>query len=250
MKFEQRMIIANAIKEGRKNVGLTQEQLGDKLGYVKQTISNWENGRNDVPDEDIDRLNEVLNLKISKKALMNMEERNMRKMMIKPLEEIDKFEDYCPVFDEAIRLVTENDSSAVPYKIVMRKFLYISTVCAMIDKKRLSWEESSLWDVTGYNLLTIINANSFEKIESEGRSVGIAGQLERAKKKILDSYSNVYNIGELENIVLEEKYEETLADYATAYIDDIKAMLPNTDNSFMTVLMVYLMELKRTIELF
>ena len=164
----------------------------------------------------------------------------MRKMMIKPLEEIDKFEDYSPVFDEVIRLVTENDSSAVPYKIVMRKFLYISTACALIEKKQLNWEESSLWDITGYNLLTIINANSFEKIESEGRSVGIAGQLERAKKKILDSYSNIYNLGELDNIVLDKKHEETLADYATSYIDDIKAILPDTDNSFMTTLMVYL----------
>ena len=250
MTYEHRMIIANAIKEGRTNLGLTQEQLGEKLGYVKQTISNWETGKNDVPDEEIERLNETLGLNISKKALMNQEERKVRNMMIKPLEEIDKFEDYFPVFDEAIRLVTENDSSAVPYKIVMRKFLCISTVCALIEKKQLGWEESSLWEITGYKLLTIINANSFEIIEAERRSAGIERQLELARKVILDSYSNIYNIGEIDNIVLEEKYEETLADYSTAYINDIIAILPDTDNSFITVLMVYLLELKRTIEMF
>lgn len=250
MKYEHRMKIANEVKEGRKKVGLTQEQLGDKLGYVKQTISNWENGRNDIPDEDIERLNEVLNLRISKKVLMNMEENNMRKMMIKPLEEIDKYDDYSTVFDEAIRLVTGNDNNAIPYSIVIKKFLYISAVWAIIEKKQLSWEEASLWDITGYKLQTIINANIYEKINDVGRKEGIVCQLERVSEIIRDSYSNIHNIGELDNIILDQKYEELLASYAEAAIHDIKVILPETENEFMTVLMVYLMELKRTIELF
>ena len=33
----------NIIKQLRKEAGLTQGELGKKLGVVKQTISSWEN---------------------------------------------------------------------------------------------------------------------------------------------------------------------------------------------------------------
>ena len=40
------------IRNLRKEAGLTQEQLSDKLGVTRQTLSKWENGFS-VPDADI-----------------------------------------------------------------------------------------------------------------------------------------------------------------------------------------------------
>lgn len=44
-------MFAEAIKERRKALGLTQQELADRLFVSRQTVSNWENGKNfpDIP---------------------------------------------------------------------------------------------------------------------------------------------------------------------------------------------------------
>lgn len=48
MKYE----IGNRIRKYRKECGLTQEQLADKINATKSRVSNWEQGIN-RPDADI-----------------------------------------------------------------------------------------------------------------------------------------------------------------------------------------------------
>lgn len=48
MKYE----IGNRIRKFRKECGLTQEQLADKINATKSRISNWEQGIN-RPDADV-----------------------------------------------------------------------------------------------------------------------------------------------------------------------------------------------------
>lgn len=44
-------MFAQAIKERRKALGLTQQELANRLFVSRQTVSNWENGKNfpDIP---------------------------------------------------------------------------------------------------------------------------------------------------------------------------------------------------------
>ena len=44
--------IGNAMKELRKESGLTQQQLADKLMVNRKSVSRWETGRN-LPDLDL-----------------------------------------------------------------------------------------------------------------------------------------------------------------------------------------------------
>ena len=41
-RIQLRIILGNQIKEARRNKGITQEEVADKLGYVKQSVSDWE----------------------------------------------------------------------------------------------------------------------------------------------------------------------------------------------------------------
>lgn len=43
------MEIGNRLKNARKKIGMTQEQVAEKIGVSRQTISNWENNKS-YPD--------------------------------------------------------------------------------------------------------------------------------------------------------------------------------------------------------
>ena len=50
--MEDRYEIGKRIRKARQDKDLTQEQLADKIGYTKQTVSNWEIGKSTPRYED------------------------------------------------------------------------------------------------------------------------------------------------------------------------------------------------------
>lgn len=250
MDIELRSILGNQIREARKSKGMSQEELGEKILYGKQSVSNWETGKSEIPDEVLMKLNEILETKFSKKAFTDLEEKKMRGLTIKSIEEVDRYEDYSKLFDEITGRVFDGDESKRAYEIVVKKFLHVAATLALIERKHGEWESNdNVWHIVSFKLLQIINENSFAKAECEERSEGIIAQLNSADEYIQDSYSNIFNFGELgDNIVLEKRHEEELGGYANCYISDIISILPKKENAFLTELMVYLIETKRILD--
>ena len=58
------MNLGNKILELRKKVGLSQEELGEKVGVTRQTISNWELGETSPNPEQLKLLSKELNISI------------------------------------------------------------------------------------------------------------------------------------------------------------------------------------------
>lgn len=57
-------MLSDNIKTARKNKGLTQEELANKLNVVRQTVSKWEKGFS-VPDADtLQRIADILEVDI------------------------------------------------------------------------------------------------------------------------------------------------------------------------------------------
>ena len=249
-RIQLRSILGDKIREARKNKSMTQEQLAEELGYGKQTISNWELGKSEVPDDMIEKLNGILETKLSKKAFTDLEEKKMRGSNIKSIEEVDRFEDYLKLFDEITGMVFDGDEGKRAFEIVVKKFLLVAATVTLIERKRGEWEKNDkVWSIVSFKLLQIINENGFVKAECDERSDGIIAQLKETDQFIIDSYNNIFNVGELEElIVLEKRYEETLGEYATSYINDLMCILPKKENSFLTELMVYLIETVRILD--
>lgn len=58
------MLLGNKISDLRKQKGLSQEQLGERVDVTRQTISNWELGETTPNIEQIKLLSKVLNISI------------------------------------------------------------------------------------------------------------------------------------------------------------------------------------------
>jgi transcriptional regulator with XRE-family HTH domain len=53
------------IREKRKAMGLTQEQLGEMIGVTSKTISKWENGESETTHDNYKKLADVLKTHLS-----------------------------------------------------------------------------------------------------------------------------------------------------------------------------------------
>lgn len=76
------MDFGSVVREIRRERGLTQEEMGDRLGVTRQAVSNWENDRN-LPDiEMIVAMARAFDLSLDELVLGGKEMNNMTKKLI------------------------------------------------------------------------------------------------------------------------------------------------------------------------
>lgn len=56
--------IGNNIKNERKKLGITQEELAEKLSVTRQAISNWENGKTEPDIETLTKIAQIFDISI------------------------------------------------------------------------------------------------------------------------------------------------------------------------------------------
>ena len=52
------------LKAARVNAELTQDEAAERMGKIKQTIVNWENGRTEIRYNDLVKLSEIYDMPI------------------------------------------------------------------------------------------------------------------------------------------------------------------------------------------
>ena len=77
------------IRMARNEKGLTLEELGESIGYVKATISAWELGKYPISQENLNRINEVLGTNFTKGKKESEEMNNKELSEIKSIDEMD-----------------------------------------------------------------------------------------------------------------------------------------------------------------
>ncbi|MVM33280.1 helix-turn-helix domain-containing protein [Spirosoma sp. HMF4905] len=63
MSEETKKKVGQLIRDARKSKGLTQKELGEKLGVVGVTISDYETGRQNLTLDTLDKIAEALGVK-------------------------------------------------------------------------------------------------------------------------------------------------------------------------------------------
>lgn len=108
------------IKLARMKAGLTQEQLAEKVGYTKQTISNWENGKSRPSLEDWIMVKEILGIEESPSA-----ERKKNMDTIKPLRKIDSVEEMDETIEEIIKRLAFSSPFEKSVNFMLKKTLWV-----------------------------------------------------------------------------------------------------------------------------
>lgn len=58
------MLLSENIRETRKKIGLSQEELAEEIGVSRQTISNWEKGINSPPTACLKKMSQRLGVSV------------------------------------------------------------------------------------------------------------------------------------------------------------------------------------------
>ena len=76
------MRISDKLKTRRKELGLTQQQVADKVFVTRQTISKWELGKSEPDFISLKLLSQVLDFPMESKEVLNMNEKCSVKQFI------------------------------------------------------------------------------------------------------------------------------------------------------------------------
>lgn len=108
--MEDKETIGSKIKVLRKTRGITQEQLAEKLGLQRATISNYEIGRRSPHLKDLKNIAEVLGVSIEYFAVEDEDIYNLisRAKILFENDEIDP-KQKAKVYKEIMKLYLEND---------------------------------------------------------------------------------------------------------------------------------------------
>ena len=58
------MTIGQRIKSSRRAKGMSQEELGQRLGIGKSTVSEWESGKRPLPIDTMEQISEILGVSV------------------------------------------------------------------------------------------------------------------------------------------------------------------------------------------
>ncbi len=124
------------LKELRKENGLTQEQLGEKIGVTNKTVSRWENGNYIPPVECLAMLSDIYGISINE--ILSGQKLTM--------------EEFADVAEDNLKGALEQSEQLFKKSEKMLTIMWVaSTVLTMLILILLHTKESNL----GYSLLLI-----------------------------------------------------------------------------------------------
>lgn len=171
--MNERYETGKKIRKARIEKGLTQEELADKVGYTKQTISNWENGKSTPGYEDKLILSKELEI------IWNHEEKT--NMQYKELMELNSIDEVISTVDSIVKYLNiespnKNNICKILNSItVLLTAYYIYVVEPKWRKKYDQYKdevsysyEPPEWDCLAEEIRTMLGLRMGECIDANG----------------------------------------------------------------------------------
>lgn len=157
------MNLQNQIKQYRKNLSLSQEDLADKVFVTRQTISNWENGKNYPDINSLVLLSTVFN--ISMDELVKGDLDKMKVVIDKTL--IDKIQKLSLIYTVGLAVLI---LSAVPLFYFLKGVGVVVWVLIFIINMVLAFKIEKIKkenDIQTYKeIIAFMNGETLDQIQS------------------------------------------------------------------------------------
>ena len=119
------MSLGTSLAEARRNAGLTQEAVAEKLGVSRQTISKWETDET-LPDiRQSKRLADLYQMTLDALVDLDIEAREINDMISRISEEAQARVDWTAVWAERYPILAQYQSEVrtAPYRQALQKLL-------------------------------------------------------------------------------------------------------------------------------
>lgn len=144
------------LKELRKEKGLTQQQLAEKIGTTKLTVSNWENGKHIIKTSTAKKLAEYFNV--------NVEYLLGESVYKNPIEQILSIQG--KDLGDGMTAISQEDLNKIPYKDSFMNFLKgRDLVLSNDDIDKVIDLIKSLNDTNTKILNNLVTAGEIKKLE-------------------------------------------------------------------------------------
>lgn len=230
-------VTAQLIKMARKKIGMTQQELANKVFRTKQAVSNWERGKN-YPDEIArEDLEKVLNIKLHKEDMNStIDLKPLSVPQLKSLTEIDKLNDLISQVDLIVKSVTVDMFEHTVRKMLTLTLLEIlgHEIYYQQHIQKYYLEEPLDWDMIASDLECLINDDD-DWILYEGHHY-------HSKKGLIGDkiYCMANQIGgelfeDFDETGFRKGFEQQIGRYGEACGYDLLKLLPRMDSDIMVI---------------
>lgn len=246
--------IGEEIRRQRVLRNLTQDELGDALGYSKQTISAWENGRLTPTEETYKNISSLFNVNPGLMHKDYTEEREMQ-FNVKKLEELKTVTEIESAIDQILNILPLQGDNSFVIKYILKRLIFVGVSDALC-RNRISkmhnhkFIQPFYWFEAIDNSLGMALYLNYDKRPDEINERCITVNEIR---KELDSKQNMFfygYYGKNANILdwTEKEFEENaplkgndrkIVKRGYDSVFELMEVLPYNDNSLITSILVY-----------
>ena len=250
MEDSKKKQIGREIYRQRVLHGLTQDKLGEAVGYSKQTISAWENGRLTPTDEAIESLKNLIHVDPILSVRNQTEEKEMC-LSVKPLEELKTEKEVEGAINEILGKLPLQGENQFVIKYILKRLMFVG-VAESLSYNRIGKMHNHehirpySWLQTMDNITMGVSYENYtaEHNENNYRPSATVLRSELDSKWELISYGCY---GPTENILDEEPDKIPLKGddrdivlKGERSLSELMEILPMNDNSIITSVLVYL----------
>ena len=246
--------IGEEIRRQRVLRNLTQDELGDALGYSKQTISAWENGRLTPTEETYKNISSLFNVNPGLIHKDYMEEIEMQ-FNVKKLEELKTVTEIESAIDQILNILPLQGDNSFVIKYILKRLIFVGVSDALC-RNRISKMHNHKFIQPFYWFEAIDNSLGMALyINFDKRSVDMEDSCTTAReiRKELISKQDLFFYGYYgKKVNLLDCNEDELEENAPLKGNDRKIVkrgydsvfellevLPFNDNSLITSILVY-----------
>jgi transcriptional regulator with XRE-family HTH domain len=253
MEDSMKKQIGKEIYKQRVLNGYTQDKLGEALGYSKQTISAWENGRLTPTNEAFESIKSLFHVDPRNSNKKSLEEKEMC-LSIKPLNELKTESEIEYTIEQVLETISIHGADQFVIKYILKRMMFVGAAEAFcLNRISIMYHHDIIRNCSWRNTIDdmwtgILMDNRFREYLKIDDSMASFIRKKLVEKEELLRYGCEgpsegildRTFEEQEELIPLKGEDREIVKRGYDSLEDLLCVLPSTDNSIITSVLVYL----------